>query len=129
MLKLKPEVINNLSLLVKGTYLDKLVELFEEEVKREPFPVIDVTQEDSISNLTITIRLTLDHFREVEDLKLYKWYPAKDFDKNPKGYWLIERCNDGELYGSTDPLEIDCLLLGATHFMYLEPLELEDETK
>ena len=129
MLKLKPEVIENLNLLVKGAYLDSLVELFEEEIKREPFPVIDVISENTLSNLTITIHLSLEHFREVEDLKPYKWYPAKDFDKNPKGYWLIERCDDGEVYGSTDPLELDCLILGATHFMYIEPLEAEDEAK
>lgn len=102
---------------LKQASIERFVQAYKKHLQslRDEFDIDDLYGDEAI---------TIDDFEEVGELEPYKWHPRKKWDGNPNKYWLIERCDDGEVYVSNDTRD---LMSEATHFMYIEPLELKND--
>ena len=127
MLKLKKSVREFLKANVKPDHFDKVVKYIETEATRDLKYYWTIAEEESAFNKRVDFRLMVNDFEEVEELKPNVWYTKDKFDGNPKDYWLVEigNCNTGHIFKGEGKNKY---LGGATiHFMYIEPLEVEDD--
>ena len=125
MLKLKKNVREFLKANVKPDHFDKVVKYIETEATRDLKYYWAIAEEESVFNKQVDFRLMVNDFEEVEELKTGVWYPRERFDGNPKNYLIIER-NKYNNYSLFD-FDRDTLLIETWFFMYLEPLEVEDD--
>ncbi len=90
--------------------LDRAIEHLEEEIER-----LKAQEKQETAG---------DHF---EELKPNVWYTKDKFDGNPKDYWLVEisNCNTGYIFKGEGKNKY--LGEATIHFMYIEPLEVEDD--
>ena len=116
---------------------EELQEEFERRSYKQlvmPWCDIDEETEVEITPLddgvkVIEIKLCVekeDKEEESDELKPYVWHPREKFDGNPKGYGVLEAGRDGELCGATVK-PFNSLFDYTTHFMYIEPLEVEND--
>lgn len=128
MLKLKKNVVDLIKANVKPEFVDHHIEML---IENPPSPTwssrLWFDSCHTIHGKTIYFNLTKDDFEEVEDLKPYKWYPREKWNGNPERYWVLERTVDLDSPLNDMPQRIDCIRSLTTHFMYIEPLEYEDE--
>lgn len=137
MLKLKKNVVDFLMLKVDSHVVEEILRDLE-RLLSESTPTsnrwrslaFSIKKEESKFGCEFTFEFSHDDFEEAqesEELKPNVWYKREKWDGNPKRYWLVERCDNGLLFINRDTEDIDCLLYKTTHFMYIEPLEVEDE--
>lgn len=128
MLKLKKNVVEMLKTFVKPEELDETVKILERVMRSEHIQNFDeflYKFNDSQSTRHVEMSFTIADFKEVEELKPYKWYPREMYDGNPKSYLIIET-HEGD-WTDCYANEQSELIPETTHFMYIEPLEEEDE--
>ena len=127
MLKLKKNVREFLKANVKPDHFDKVVKYIETEATRDLKYYWAIAEEESVFNKQVDFRLMVNDFEEVEELKLYVWYPREKFEGNPNKYWLVESDSKKHCKIYTAPYQTERLSPTADYFMYIEPLEMKDD--
>ncbi len=106
---------------LKQASIERLVLAYKKHLQnlRDEFDIDDLYGDEEI---------TINDFEEVEELKPFRWYPREMFDGNPKGYWTVKRSTCYEVADTEiDTTPIHQLEEGWNYFMYIKPLEVEDE--
>ena len=128
MLKLKKNIINFLKVNIKPICLERTIRGIEADASLNGCANHwRIVESQSIHGVRIDFDLSKDCFEEVEELKPNVWYTKDKFDGNPKDYWLVEigNCNTGHIFKGEGKNKY--LGEATIHFMYIEPLEVEDE--
>lgn len=128
MLKLKQNVVDFIKANVKPEFVDHHIEML---IENPPSPTwssrLWFDSCHTIHGKTIYFNLNKDDFEEVEELKLYVWYPREKFEGNPNKYWLVESDSKKHCKIYTAPYQTERLSPTADYFMYIEPLEVEND--
>ena len=129
MLKLKKNIINFLKVNVKPICLERTIRGIEAEAPLHGGYTFQyrIDKTHSMYGIYIDFDLPKDCFEEIEELKPYKWHERELFDGNPKGYWVLERTVDLDSPLNDMPKRIPYIRSKTTHFMYIEPLKVDDE--
>lgn len=128
MLKLKENALNFLKANIKPECLEECVKGIEANASL--YGCANhwrISNYQTIHGVSIDFGLPKDCFEEVEELKLYVWYPREKFEGNPNKYWLVESDSKKHCKIYTAPYQTERLSPTADYFMYIEPLEVEDE--
>lgn len=132
MLKLKKSVREFLKANVKPDCLKRSIKNIEEIASLNGCAnYFRIDEPQSIHGVRIDFDLSKDCFEEVENLKPYKWYPREMWDENPQGYLVVQALDKKSKEHGFSPYDFGAhpvsLWSNATHFMYIEPLEVEDD--
>ena len=133
MLKLKKNVVDFMMINIKSDSVGKYVKATLDQKKDGATSIIwNVPAFTSLCGKGFSFIVDDKDFDEIEDLKPYVWHEAEKWDENPNKYWLLERSELDDVYGGNSDVlcttyEHEGLCSDTTHFMYIEPLEVEDE--
>ena len=127
MLRLKENLVDFLRRFVKEERVSEIIR--EIRIGRETCGIKQryLYAEDTNDGVNIAIFFDENDFEEAEELKLYVWYPREKFEGNPNKYWLVESDSKKHCKIYTAPYQTERLSPTADYFMYIEPLEVEDE--
>ena len=123
MLKLKKNVREFIKANLKPDYGKRLLWAIEHKVFTTSHFSID--RHETLNGVDLSLQISASDFEQIEELKPYKWHPAESWDGNPNGYWILNFFTDWSLELYTENIDKLCDL--TTHFMYIEPLEVEDD--